>query len=116
MNNWVDIGATPAPVAPSGSAFRLSRLFPLYVDETQSRMRGLKVAWYAVDNEGAINAGVRFCGHEAAEPPVLAGARRGDRVGLRLVDDAGNPFHVDRDVDAHGLKAIFRCYFVLQST
>jgi hypothetical protein len=57
MNNWVDIGATPAPVAPSGSAFHLSRLFPLYVDETQSRMRGLKVAWYAVDNEGAITAG-----------------------------------------------------------
>jgi hypothetical protein len=57
MNNWVDIGATPAPVAPSGSAFRLSRLFPRYVDETQSRMRGLKVAWYAIDNEGTITAG-----------------------------------------------------------
>ena len=40
-----------------GSGRSLSRLFPLYVDETQSRMRGLKVAWYAVDNEGAITAG-----------------------------------------------------------
>jgi hypothetical protein len=57
MNNWVDTGASPALVAPSGSAFRLSALFPLYVNETQSRMRGLEVAWYAVDNEGAITAG-----------------------------------------------------------
>lgn len=33
------------------------RLFPLYVDEGQSRMRGLKVGWYAVDNEGDIASG-----------------------------------------------------------
>ena len=33
MNNWVDTGTSPALIAPSGSAFRLSRLFPLYVDE-----------------------------------------------------------------------------------
>jgi hypothetical protein len=57
MNNWVDIGTSPALIAPSGTAFRFSRLFPLYVDETQSRMRGLKIAWYAVDNEGAITGG-----------------------------------------------------------
>jgi hypothetical protein len=57
MNDWIDTGASPALVAPSGSAFHFSRLFPRYVDETQSRMRGLKVAWYAVDNEGAITAG-----------------------------------------------------------
>jgi hypothetical protein len=57
MNHWVDTGASPAPVAPYSSAFYVSRLFPLYVDETQSRMRGLKSAWYAVDNEGAITAG-----------------------------------------------------------
>ena len=56
MNNWVDTGASPAPVARSGSASHFSRLFPRYVDETQSRMRGLKVAWYAVDNEGTITA------------------------------------------------------------
>jgi hypothetical protein len=57
MNSWVNTGASPAPVAPSGCAFHLSRLFPRYVDEAQSRMRGLEVAWYAVDNEGAITAG-----------------------------------------------------------
>ena len=57
MHNWVDTGASPAPVAPSGSAFHFPRLFPRYVDETQSRMRGLKVAWYAVDNDGTVTAG-----------------------------------------------------------
>jgi len=57
MNNWFDIGASPAPAAPSGDGFHSSRLFPRYVDETQSRMRGLEVAWYAVDNEGAVTAG-----------------------------------------------------------
>ena len=57
MNNWVDTGASPAPVAPSGSASHFSRLFPRYVDEIQSRMRGLKVAWYAVDNDGTVTAG-----------------------------------------------------------
>ena len=34
-----------------------SRLFPRYVDETQSRKRGLKVGWYAIDNEGDIAFG-----------------------------------------------------------
>jgi hypothetical protein len=57
MSNWVDTGASPAPVALSSSASHFSRLFPRYVDEIQSRMRGLKVAWYAVDNEGTITAG-----------------------------------------------------------
>jgi hypothetical protein len=57
MNYWVDTGASPAPVAPSSSVSRFSQLFPRYVDVTQSRMRGLKVAWYAVDNEGTITAG-----------------------------------------------------------
>jgi hypothetical protein len=57
MNNGIDTGAAPAPAAASGSAFHFSRLFPRYVDETQSRMRGLQVAWYAVDNEGTITAG-----------------------------------------------------------
>jgi hypothetical protein len=33
------------------------RLFPRYVDEAQSRMRGLKVGWYAIDNEGDIASG-----------------------------------------------------------
>ena len=34
-----------------------SRLFPRYVDEAQSRMRGLQVGWYAIDNEGDIASG-----------------------------------------------------------
>jgi hypothetical protein len=34
-----------------------SRLFPRYVDEAQSKMRGLKVGWYAIDNEGDIASG-----------------------------------------------------------
>ena len=34
-----------------------SRLFPRYVDEAQSRARGLKVGWYAIDNEGDIASG-----------------------------------------------------------
>jgi hypothetical protein len=33
------------------------RLFPHYVDEGRSRMRGLKVGWYAIDNEGDIASG-----------------------------------------------------------
>jgi hypothetical protein len=57
MNNWIDPAAPPAPVVASGSAFRVSRLFPRYVDQTQSRMRGLQVGWYAVDNDGAVTAG-----------------------------------------------------------
>jgi len=57
MNNWIDPGASPAPSMPCSPAFRLSRLFPLHVDERQSRMRGLKIGWYGVDNEGAITAG-----------------------------------------------------------
>jgi hypothetical protein len=57
MTTWVDTRDSPALIAPSASGFRFPRLFPLYVDETQSRMRGLKVAWYAVDNEGAVIAG-----------------------------------------------------------
>jgi hypothetical protein len=57
MTTWVDTRESPTLIAPSASGFRFSRLFPLYVDETQSRMRGLKVAWYAVDNDGAVTAG-----------------------------------------------------------
>ena len=57
MNDRVDSGASEALVASSGAAFRIAQLFPRYVDETQARMRGLTVAWYAVDNEGAIIAG-----------------------------------------------------------
>ena len=57
MHNRVDSGASEALVASSGAAFRIAQLFPRYVDETQARMRGLTVAWYAVDNEGAIIAG-----------------------------------------------------------
>ena len=34
-----------------------SRLFPRYVDEAQSRRRGLQVGWYAIDNEGDIASG-----------------------------------------------------------
>jgi hypothetical protein len=34
-----------------------SRLFPHHVDEGQSRTRGLKVGWYAIDNEGDIASG-----------------------------------------------------------
>jgi hypothetical protein len=34
-----------------------SRLFPHYVDEGRSRMRGLNVGWCAIDNEGDIASG-----------------------------------------------------------
>jgi hypothetical protein len=44
-------------IASSAPHFRFSRLFPLYVGERQSRMRGLKVGWYSIDNEGVIAAG-----------------------------------------------------------
>ena len=66
--------------------------------------------------ERAFDGGVRLRRHEAAEPPVLGGEGRARGVGLGLVDDPGDPFHVDGDVDAHRVKAIFRLYFVLQST
>ena len=54
--------------------------------------------------ERAVDGGVGFGGHEPAEARVLRGAARVDGVGLVLMDDPGNPFHVDGDVDAHGLK------------
>jgi hypothetical protein len=57
MTAWAETRESPLPVAPSASGFRFSRLFPLYVDETQSRMRGLAVAWYVIDNDGAVTAG-----------------------------------------------------------
>jgi hypothetical protein len=44
-------------IAPSAAGFHFSRLFPLFVGDTQSRMRGLKVGWYAIDTEGAVVAG-----------------------------------------------------------
>jgi hypothetical protein len=43
--------------APSDPGFGFSRLFPLFVGERQSTMRGLQVGWYAIDNDGAIVAG-----------------------------------------------------------
>ena len=63
--------------------------------------------------ERPFNRGVRLGGHEAAEAGILGAERRGGRVGLGFMHHAGDPFHVDRDVDPHGDKPISRVYFVL---
>ena len=57
MTTRFDTPETRAHIAPSEAGFRFSRLIPLFVGETQSRMRGLPVGWYAIDNEGAVAAG-----------------------------------------------------------
>ena len=44
-----------------------SRLFPHHVDEGRSRTRGLKVGWYAIDNEGDIASGPYQTRDECAE-------------------------------------------------
>jgi hypothetical protein len=41
----------------TGLEIGFSRLFPRYVDPAQSRMRGLQVGWYAIDNEGDVASG-----------------------------------------------------------
>lgn len=51
MTAWAETRESPLPVAPSASGLRFSRLFPLHVDETQSRRRGLDVGWYVIDND-----------------------------------------------------------------
>jgi hypothetical protein len=57
MTTCFDTRETPVPIAPFVAGFHFSRLFPLFVGERQSRTRGLRVGWYAIDNEGAIAAG-----------------------------------------------------------
>ena len=50
----------------------------------------------------ALDGRVRLGRHQPAEPIILSGMSRIDRIGLILVDDAGHAFHVDGDVDPHG--------------
>jgi hypothetical protein len=57
MTTCFDARETLVLDAPSVAGLRFSRLFPRFVGESQSRMRGLPVGWYAVDNEGAVAAG-----------------------------------------------------------
>ena len=54
---------------------------------------------------GGLDRGDRFAGHELAEAAVLE-SRRTELLGG---DDAGDPFHVDRDVDLQlGLPGVRR--------
>ena len=57
MTIRLDTPETATHTSPSVAAARFSRLFPLLVGERQSTMRGLRIGWYAIDNEGAIAAG-----------------------------------------------------------
>ncbi|MGA7489225.1 MAG: hypothetical protein WBW74_20055 [Xanthobacteraceae bacterium] len=57
MTTCCDTPEALALAAPSAAGFRFSRLFPLFVGERQSSLRGLKVGWYAIDNDGAVAAG-----------------------------------------------------------
>jgi hypothetical protein len=57
MTIRLDIPETATHTSPSVAGRRFSHLFPLFVGERQSTTRGLRVGWYAIDNEGAIAAG-----------------------------------------------------------
>lgn len=63
--------------------------------------------------ERAFDGRVRLRRHQAPEPAVFRGERRRGGIGLGLVNNAGDPFHVDRDVDAHGskLSAVFTLHY-----
>ena len=53
-----------------------------------------------------LDGRVRLGRHQPAEPIILCGMPRIDRIGLVLVDDAGHAFHVDGDVDPHGCSQV----------
>jgi hypothetical protein len=57
MTIRLDTPETATHATTSVAGPRFSRLFPLLVGERQSTTRGLRVGWYAIDNEGAIVAG-----------------------------------------------------------
>lgn len=57
MTTCFDTPETLTRSVPCDRGYGFSRLFPLFVGERQSTMRGLQVGWYAIDNEGAIVAG-----------------------------------------------------------
>ena len=51
----------------------------------------------------ALDRGIRFVGHETAEPRIFDRVCRIDRVGLVFMRDPCHAFHVDRDIDVHRL-------------
>ncbi len=49
----------------------------------------------------ALDRGIGFARHQTAKPVIISRMLRIDRIGLVLVNDAGDPFHVYGDVDPH---------------